>query len=654
MNTIKEYAKKYIDMKVVPIPVSKVGDGKGVLLDNWQTIYFEENDFNENNNIGINLYLSKLKHCDWDSHNAALFGPKFCKPTIKHGVLDPKNDKLLVTHFFYNADSSGDAYLKRNYPNGKTIAEFRVEGNTVVEPSIADSKLFENKKCQRKWSDLGTKESVTDPDLIKNFNKVCLAAVLKDYIKGFNMPVVKLVSCLKRYCSTWNDEEITNFVTIVVDAIPDDGIADRISERKKLKYKIKSTLKNWDKEDKKASGYKSFAEHVGLPEKYCSDMFCWVGEVPKEGTEDDRKTVIDFRAKAMTEDDFHREVERSYLASPLICDVGLYILAGRPKQGKSRLVKDLAYKVQNGGTWLGHSVSQGDVLLLSLEDNADSMNIDIKQMGLQNKIKPTTFVDQCPSLERGFIESVKLWHQNMTNPKLIIIDTFQKIKPMGSQKTKNANAYEVDYHYLSQLHELAKDLKLCIIYIHHLSQADRSHSWDKIMGSTGHQGVTDAMYMLERVEGTNKASFKGLGRNIAGFEMDIEWNTDPKEPMTFQYVGDSYEIKTKENKRHIFKAMKQLAADGFTSVKPSDVYKVLNFVSNKEKGTCNKNMQRMRNKAELREGDKYGTYKLAYALDCYSDDGDILNTVEPWNDGIDALNRNSLKDDQFAKNQGWV
>ena len=55
--------------------------------------------------------------------------------------------------------------------------------------------------------------------------------------------------------------------------------------------------------------------------------------------------------------------------------------------------------------------------------------------------------------------------------------------------------------------------------------------------------------ILERAPYGNKASFKGLGRNIAGFEMDIEWNSNPKEPMTFQYVGDSFEIKTKENKR---------------------------------------------------------------------------------------------------------
>ena len=62
-----------------------------------------------------------------------------------------------------------------------------------------------------------------------------------------------------------------------------------------------------------------------------------------------------------------------------------------------------------------------------------------------------------------------------------------------------------------------------------------------------------------------------------------------------------------------------------------DVYKVLNLVSNKEKGACNKNMQRMRKNGELREGEKYGTYKLRYNIDCYDHDGNIREDDNaPW------------------------
>ena len=632
--SIKAIAKTYIAMNIVPIPLDKSGSGKGTKIYDWQNTYFEEKDFNEDNNVGMNLALSKKIDLDLDSKEAAFYGHHFLKPTLMMGL---KNgiDPLLITHYFYDADGSNvDGYIMRKFPNGKTIAELRVEGNTVVEPSIAESKLFNNKKVKREFVQGAGTKAIADENLVNNFNKVCVASVLKTVIASDNIPFVKLTACLKRYCSDWSEDDIYSFIEIVNKGIKHKSGSRQLFSWKVIKAKIKTTLKNWEDKKTKQAGYLAFSKECGLTPEYCRDMFQWIGKVPKEGSEEDRKTIVDFRSMAMTENAFQVEVEREFLANGIVGKVGLYIVAGRPKQGKSRLLKDLAYKVVNGGEWLGHAIPEtGDVLLLALEDNEISMNLDIKQMGLQNKKKPTTFVDQCPSLERGLLESIEMWCDGAENAKLIIIDTFQKVKPMGSQKTKNANAYEVDYYYLSQLHEFAKNKQICIMYVHHLSQADRSHSWDKIMGSTGHQGVTDAMYMLEREDGGLNGTFKGIGRNIAGFEMNVVWNSNPKEPMTFQYNGDTFEIKIAEHKREIFKAIKQLKEDGENEVKPADVFKVLNLLSIKEKGACKKNMQRMKNKGELKAGDKYGTYKLAYDVKWYDDDGNIIQDPnEPWLD----------------------
>ena len=634
---MKAVAQQLINLNIVPIPLSKKGDGKGTNLPEWQKKFFSADDFNDNNNIGINLKLSELIDVDLDSANAVYFGTKFLTPTRTMGI------KNIISHYFYKGNIK---YIKREYPDGTTIAELRNEGNTVVAPSIAESKLFNNERVERVW--INNKNFEKNPDVLKQFNLICVASVLKKVINSDNMPFVKLAACLKRYCTHWSEEEIYSFINAVSESLKHKN-GGNLFDWKVVRAKIKTVLKNWDDPKTSQSGYQSFAKEVGLDEKYCRDMFTWIGEVPKQGTKEDRKTIISFKANSMSESDFHKKVERSYLVSPLICDVGLYVVAGKPKGGKSRILKDLAYKVQNKelGTWIGHSVINGDVLLLSLEDNSDSMNIDIKEMGYQHKIKPTTFVEIAPTLDRGLEESIKLWTEEVSNPKLIILDTFQKIKPLGEQKTRNANAYEVDYHYLSKLHTLARELKVCIIYVHHLSQADKSHSWDKIMGSTGHQGVTDAMYMLEREEGTNKATFKGIGRNIAEFKMDIEFN-----PMTFkfEYVGDSYKRKTAKHKKDIFKAMVALGKQGAESVKPSDVYKVLNLVTIKEKNACSKNMQRMKEKFELREGEAFGEYKLAYPLESYGDDGELLHSEQPWNDGVKTLNKKENVE-QFEQTQ---
>jgi hypothetical protein len=161
------------------------------------------------------------------------------------------------------------------------------------------------------------------------------------------------------------------------------------------------------------------------------------------------------------------------------------------------------------------------------------------------------------------------------------------------------------------------------------------------MGSTGHQGVTDAMYMLEREEGTNQATFKGIGRNIAEFKMDIEWDN---KTFKFNYVGDSYQRQTAKHKKDILKAMVQLAKVGSSSVKPADVFKVLNLVNNKEKNTCNKNMQRMRNNHELHEGEAFGEYKLPYQPESYKLDNATRDQ------GIESINKiENIK--QFELNQ---
>jgi RecA-family ATPase len=625
---MKQVAQEYINQGRKVIPLSRKGDGKApghtrnktVGLKNWETAEFKASAFFEDDNIGWNVHLSELIEDDNDSDIASYFAPKFLNSTKALGVKAPDGRKKLA-HNIYKGKLGKN--IKRCYPNGATIAELRGNGNLVVPPSIAESKLFNKEWCERVWIN-NLKVSAAPDDLVKQFNKKCVASVLKKVINSNNFPFVKLTACLKRYCSDWSEDNIYDFIEIVCNSLE----PQRCFEWKVVKAKVKTVLNNWDNPEINQSGYESFADQVGLEHKYARDMFTWIGEVSKQGSDKDRKTIIDFVAMGMTAADFEKEVIRTYIADDILCDVGLYVVAGKPKQGKSYLVRDLAYKVQNQNTmydlkWLGQTVHQGDVLLLALEDSKDSMNLHIKDMNLKNKKKPTTFVEQCPTLERGFIESVRLWHKQMPNPKLVIIDTFQKIKPMGDQKTRNSNAYEVDYYYLSQLHELARELKVCFIYVHHLSQADKGHKWDKIMGSTGHQGVTDAMYMLERDEGTNYGTFEGIGRNIPAFKYDIAWNSNLKEPFTFQWDGDHYQMQMKKHKKNIMQAMVQLAKDGEVEIKPSQVYSVLNLVSQKEKGACYKNMQRMKKKSELREGETFGTYKLPLPVDCYDKNGNI-------------------------------
>ena len=59
---MKAVAQQLINLNIVPIPLSKKGDGKGTNLPEWQKKFFSADDFNDNNNIGINLKLFLFFH----------------------------------------------------------------------------------------------------------------------------------------------------------------------------------------------------------------------------------------------------------------------------------------------------------------------------------------------------------------------------------------------------------------------------------------------------------------------------------------------------------------------------------------------------------------------------------------------------------------
>ena len=159
--------KRLLDAKFNIIPLTKDDDGKGCHIKDWQNIKFEASDFNENNNIGINLHQSGLADVDLDSLNAEIFGRKFLNSnTYIFGIKDSKGF-IKHTHYLFN-NSKKLLFVKREYPNKSTIAELQVEGNTVCPPSVAKSKLFNNEWCQRVWikADIPMGE---DPNLLEKF-----------------------------------------------------------------------------------------------------------------------------------------------------------------------------------------------------------------------------------------------------------------------------------------------------------------------------------------------------------------------------------------------------------------------------------------------------------------------------------------------------
>ena len=111
------------------------------------------------------------------------------------------------------------------------------------------------------------------------------------------------------------------------------------------------------------------------------------------------------------------------------------ILAGRPKLGKSWLALDIGIAVAMGGYALNIKAGQGDVLYLALEDNKRRMQKRLKQI-LQTRDTPSRLcIDlECPRLDQGGMEAIRDWVNRADDPRLIIVDVFNKVRPEPAAK----------------------------------------------------------------------------------------------------------------------------------------------------------------------------------------------------------------------------
>ncbi len=210
-----------------------------------------------------------------------------------------------------------------------------------------------------------------------------------------------------------------------------------------------------------------------------------------------------------------RYVVPGYLAE------GLTVLAGRPKLGKSWLALDLAIAVAIGAPALASvRVEQGDVLYLALEDNERRLQKRLTLLLPPSSLPERLFIDtQCPRLNEGGIELIRGWVEQVENPRLIVVDVFNKVRPATQ---RGENPYEADYRALAPLKELADEKGIAIIIVHHTRKMEAEDPFDTVSGTTGFTGAADTVLVLARdSQGT---TLYGRGRDIEEIETSVSFD----------------------------------------------------------------------------------------------------------------------------------
>ena len=592
----RSFAKKIVDQgyNIVPLfPYSK--NNQDI---NWQNRKYSIDDVLDDSNIGINLGQSNLIDVDLDCDLAVHFGSLW----LPHNTLKLARitkGKKEITHYFYVNNKS----LKENFSDkfkGSTILEFRANGQTVVygqTPYKEDSSIM----VDRLWVD--EQKPVYVDNLEQIVKKIYVAVALCSYGVGANQGALKLDSCIMRY-TQWSDDEREDFIYQIVQKTDPNS---RDCTIKKMQNHVKSNNK-----EKKNSGYTSLANHLGVDPKEIKNLFKYIGSVPSSDDYEKTKSIIDFNSMSLDMPTLMKtELPPMKWAVAGILPEGFICLAGRPKAMKSWTALKLVYCVQNGLNFLDHQTVQGDAIYFGLEDSKRRIKDRVAQMGFDKLKQPQIVLGgDVPYLSFGYEECLENWIKSKENPRLVVIDTLARIKP---RQSKSGTAYDQDNLLMNGIQKLAVQNNLTVLFITHLSKSSQEYSFDKIQGSVGVQGMTDAMWMLDRGDGVNsKASLKGRGRDILDFEYALNWDGVS---MSYLYEGNLDIINQNENRREITKAMEDLSKE-LDQIRPSDVAKFYGVPSNSKDGRrMARTMQRMADQFELHRGLKYGTYTLPKPID---------------------------------------
>jgi hypothetical protein len=566
---------------------------------NWDqdilTKKYSVNEVQPNGNLGVNLKQSDMYCIDPDTDWAIKFGEMWLQRNTRIGGRI-NNGKKELTKFFYKSDGSLKQNIKdRKDSSGETIAELFCDHNIVVYGSTP------NKETQRPMKRYWESESQLAPfneSIRAIYDKICFASAIAPHLNQTNQGGLILDSCLWRYCKTWTDEDRLNFLTYFFNVVRPNSKHNTVSNWNRI---IKSNNDNATHN----AGYTFFADYIGVEREKVRTWFGWIGKTP--GQTNSKKSFRNFLSTGIDMVKLRTEEipPLRYAIRPILPE-GLTLFCGRAKSMKSWKMLLICYAVRNGLKVMGHETIQGDCLYLGLEDSKRRLKDREKKLGL-NKLTPPYVDVTAPYLDMGLEESLQNWIDSVPNPRLICIDTLARVKSRTGFN-KAGTAYDHDNETLRNIQKLAIQNGVSIVLVSHLNKAPQDYAFDKITGSTGLQGICDAMWLIERGEHGAQSTFIGRGRDIMDFEYALNWN---QETWRYDWVGNLQEVNLNDNRKEVIDAMRELEKTGLLEIRPRDVVKHCGYTpQSKDAHRISKTMLRMKNNFELTKGDKFGTYKL--------------------------------------------
>ncbi|MEG0710274.1 MAG: AAA family ATPase [Longicatena sp.] len=199
--------------------------------------------------------------------------------------------------------------------------------------------------------------------------------------------------------------------------------------------------------------------------------------------------------------------------------IGLTLLGGPPKAGKSLLAIQLAMAITNNVSFLNREVQSGSVLYLALEDTAKSFKERVSQFTLPLNEKLHFifgYLEKDTTLQE-VIHKYKKLHPNLC---MVIVDTFAKIRG-----EVNIN-YNDEYNEVAKFRDVALKENISLVLVHHIVKYfDKANPMRNFLGSQGLSAATDAMVVLMKESYDSETTTLYLqGKNMREQSVQIKMN----------------------------------------------------------------------------------------------------------------------------------
>jgi hypothetical protein len=142
------------------------------------------------------------------------------------------------------------------------------------------------------------------------------------------------------------------------------------------------------------------------------------------------------------------------------------------------------------------------------------------------------------------ITRMENWIVQQDSPRMIIIDTFQKIRAIG--RKSDDSIYAKDYLDVGQLHYLAARYGIAVLLVHHKRKALAEDPMGGVSGSTGVTGAADSIWLFDRPDRMEMVGQLQIsGRDVSDRQYYFKWS-ERQEIFGWHFAGDGEKYEQSE------------------------------------------------------------------------------------------------------------